>query len=60
MPNASRGTLIYEDEWTLLPQNFREQVHTPTQFSSAVRTNPPFFPAVGSMVCEQAPSFHDL
>ena len=38
------GTLIYEDEWTLLPQNFREQVHTPTQFSSAVRTNPPFLP----------------
>ncbi len=42
--HALWGTLIYEDEWALLPQAIRDQVHTPTPFSTPVRASPPFLP----------------
>ncbi len=38
------GTVIYDDEWVLLPQAIRDQAHTPTPFSTPVRPGPPFLP----------------
>ena len=38
------GTIVYEDEWALLPQALRDQLHTSTPFSTSVNTNSPFLP----------------
>lgn len=38
------GTIIYEDEWALLPQDLRDQVLTSSPFSGSVRATPPFLP----------------
>ena len=42
--HALWGTLIYEDEWALLPQSIRDKAHTPTVFSTPVKPSQPFLP----------------